>query len=180
MSYQVLESQFPFEGKAIRVRVDDVRHSSGRTMRVELIDHVGSVVMVPMDNQGQVWFVRQYRHPAGQRLLELPAGTLDPGERPKDCAVRECREEIGMAPARVTDLGGCFLAPGYSNEWARFFLAEELSPDPLSPESDEDIVVERLSLDQALGLLLRGKLNDAKTIVGLSLAFAHLGILKPK
>ncbi len=178
MSYQVLESQTPFEGKAIRVRVDEVRHSSGRSMRIELVQHVGSVVMVPLDEQGQIWFVRQYRHPAGQRLLELPAGTLDPGEQPQDCAVRECREEIGMSPGHLTDLGGCFLAPGYSSEWARFFLAEELSPDPLDAESDEDIIVERMDLEDALAMLLRGELNDAKTIVGLSLAFSRLGKLK--
>jgi ADP-ribose pyrophosphatase len=178
MSYQVLDSETSFEGKAIRVRIDDVRHSSGRSMRIELIEHVGSVVMVPIDDQGQIWFVRQYRHPAAQRLLELPAGTLDLGERPQDCAVRECREEIGMSPGRLTDLGGCFLDPGYSSEFARFYLAEDLSPDPLTLDADEDLIVERMAIDQAFALFKRGEINDAKTIVGLSLALSHLGKLK--
>lgn len=178
MSYQVLDSEISFEGKAFRVRIDDLRHSSGRSMRYELIEHVGSVVMVPIDDQGQIWFVRQYRHPAAQRLLELPAGTLDPGERPQDCAVRECREEIGMSPGRMTDLGGCFLAPGYSSEFARFYLAEDLTPDPLTLEADEDLIVERMAIDQAHALCKRGGIIDAKTIVGLSLALSHLGKLK--
>jgi ADP-ribose pyrophosphatase len=175
MSYEVLGSQVPFDGKAIRVRVDQLRHSSGREMRYELIEHVGSVVMIPLDEQDQVWFVRQYRHPVGQRMLELPAGTLDHDEKPVDCAVRECREEIGMSPARMTDLGGCYLAPGYSNEYARFFLAEDLSPDPLEMEADEDIIVEKLSLREVKGMVSRGEINDAKTIVGISLVLAHRG-----
>jgi ADP-ribose pyrophosphatase len=175
MSYEVLESQFPFDGRAIRVRVDELRHSSGREMRYELIEHVGSVVMVPIDEQDQIWFVRQYRHPIGQRILELPAGTLDPGEKPVDCAVRECREEIGMSPGHMTDLGGCYLAPGYSNEFAHFFLAEDLSPDPLEMEEDEDLVVEKHDLREVKGMLLRGEINDAKTIVGIALVLAHRG-----
>jgi ADP-ribose pyrophosphatase len=144
-------------------------------MRYELIEHVGSVVMVPIDEQDQIWFVRQYRHPIGQRILELPAGTLDPGEKPVDCAVRECREEIGMSPGHMTDLGGCYLAPGYSNEFAHFFLAEDLSPDPLEMEEDEDLVVEKHDLREVKGMLLRGEINDAKTIVGIALVLAHRG-----
>jgi ADP-ribose pyrophosphatase len=175
MSYEVLQSRVPFDGKVIRVRVDEIRHSSGREMRYELIEHVGSVVMVPLDEHDQIWFVRQYRHPVGQRLLELPAGTLDPGEKPMDCAVRECREEIGMSPGRMTGLGGCYLAPGYSNEFAHFFLAQDLSPDPLEMEEDEDIIVEKLGLQEVKAILSRGEINDAKTIVGLSLVLAYRG-----
>ena len=180
MSYQVLESQTAFKGKAIHVRVDDVRHKSGRSMRIELIEHMGSVVMVPFDDRGQIWFVRQYRHPVAQRLLELPAGTLDHGEQPQACAVRECREEIGMAPGLMTDLGAYYLAPGYSSEVAHFFLAEELSPSPLAMEPDEDLVVERVDVEHAMTMLQRGELNDAKTIVGLSLALLRMGRLQPK
>jgi ADP-ribose pyrophosphatase len=173
MSYEVLESRIPFDGRAIRVRVDKIRHPSGRMTNYELIEHIGSVVMIPLDDQDQIWFVRQYRHPVRQRLLELPAGTLEPGEKPLDCAVRECREEIGMSPGRMTDLGGCFLAPGYSDEFAHFFLAQELVPDPLTMEEDEDIIVEQLDLTQAQAMLARGEFNDAKTIVGLSLVLAR-------
>jgi ADP-ribose pyrophosphatase len=175
MSHEVLQSRIAFDGKAIRVRVDEIRHSSGRKTNYELIEHVGSVVMVPLDDQDQIWFVRQYRHAVEKRLLELPAGTIDPGEKPLDCAVRECREEIGMAPRRMTDLGGCYLAPGYSNEFAHFFLAEDLTPDPLTMEEDEDIIVEKLDLEEAQSTLARGEINDAKTIVGISLVLARRG-----
>jgi len=175
MSYEVLGTRIPFDGKAIRVRVDEIRHSSGRKTHYELIEHVGSVVMVPLDDQGRIWFVRQYRHAVAQRMLELPAGTINTGEKPRDCAVRECREEIGMSPGRMTDLGGCYLAPGYSNEFAHFYLAEDLSEDPLALEEDEDIVVERLPLQDAKEMLSRGEFNDAKTIVGISLVLARRG-----
>lgn len=179
MSYEVLESRIPFDGKVIRVRVDEIRRGSGRKMDYEFIEHVGSVVMVPLDDQDQIWFVRQYRHAVNERLLELPAGTIDPGETPLDCAVRECREEIGMAPGRMTDLGGCYLAPGYSNEFAHFFLAEELSSDPLTMEEDEDIIVEKMGLEEAKSMLAGGEINDAKTIVGISLLLARRGMINP-
>jgi ADP-ribose pyrophosphatase len=179
MQFQVTNTEVVFDGKALRVRVDEVRDASSRSRRIELIEHPGSVVMVPIDDQDRVHFVRQYRHPVALRLLELPAGTLESGEDPEQCAARECREEIGMLPARLTHLATCFLAPGYSSERAHFYLARDLASKPLTMEDDEDIEVELMALEEARARLMRGEWNDAKTVVGLSLAFSHLGKIRP-
>ncbi len=178
MQFQVTNTQVVFDGKAIRVRVDEGLDANGRSRRIELIEHIGSVVMVPIDDEGQVHFVRQYRHPVGVRLLELPAGTLELGEDPEQCAVRECREEIGMLPARLIHLATCFLAPGYSSERALFYLAQDLSPNALTMEDDEDIDLELMSMEEARTRLMQGEWLDAKTVVGLSLAFSYLGKLQ--
>jgi ADP-ribose pyrophosphatase len=106
-------------------------------------------------------------------LLELPAGTLDPGEDPEACAVRECREETGMSPGRITRLGGFFVAPGYSTEFIHLYLAEDLKPAPLTPDEDEDLSVERLTLDRAHDLARSGELRDAKSLAGLALWAIH-------
>ena len=119
--------------------------------------------------------VRQYRHSAGQVLLELPAGTLEPGEDPRACAERECREEIGMAPGRLTPLGECFLAPGYSTEYMYFYLAEDLSPAPLEADQDEDLRVERVPTAALAGRVSLGELRDAKSLAALYLARERLG-----
>ncbi len=178
MSFRVIRSEKVFQGKVFDVRLDQVELPDGRSMRVDVVEHGGAVAMIPIDSEGNLWLVRQYRHAIGKTLLEIPAGTLDEGEDAEACAVRECREEIGMAPARLTALGGAYLAPGYSSEYIHFFLAQELSPSPLTPDADEDLRVVRLPLQEAYARLLKCELQDAKTIAGLSLALAHLGLLQ--
>jgi ADP-ribose pyrophosphatase len=102
-------------------------------------------------------------------LLELPAGTLEPGEDPLETAARECREEIGMAPGQLDRLGGVFLAPGYSTEFLHFFLATDLQSSPLDPDEDEDLQVVTVSLDEAIDAIDQGQIQDAKTLAGLYL-----------
>src|SRR5512136_1345202 len=117
MPYEILHTETLYHGRAFNVRRDEIRLPDGKTARVDIVDHVGAVTLVPVDEQKRVWFVRQYRHPAGDVLLELPAGMVEPGELPLDCARREIREEIGMAAGRVEPIGEYFLAPGYSTEF---------------------------------------------------------------
>ncbi|MEW6568325.1 MAG: NUDIX hydrolase [Chloroflexota bacterium] len=170
MRLEVVHSEKVYEGRAFGVRRDEVRLATGRVAHIDIIEHVPSVTLIPVDAQGQVWFVRQYRHPTGETLLELPAGTLSSEEDPEACARRECREEIGMAPGRLTLLGSCYLAPGYSTEYMYFYLAEDLVPSPLSPDEDEVLKVERLTVARAYEMAAGGALRDAKSIVGLHLA----------
>ncbi len=172
MSVEVIRSQTPFQGRAFAVRQDRVRLPDGREMTVDLVDHPGSVTLIPVDQQGRLLLVRQYRHPAGEDLLELPAGTLDAGEDPPTCAVRECREEIGMAPGRLTPLATCYLAPGYSSELMVWYLAEDLSPAPLSPDQDEDLEIVRLTQRECLDMIQAQTLRDAKSVLGILLAVA--------
>lgn len=170
MNWEVLQSETVFEGRAFSVRRDAVRTHTGRLVTLEIVEHASSVTLVPLDAEARVWFVRQYRHATGEDLLELPAGTLVPGEAPEVCARRECREEIGMAPGQLELLGAGYLAPGYSTEFMYFFLAQDLVPDALAPDEDEAITVERIPLDRALELAGSGALRDVKSIVGLYLA----------
>ena len=170
MTYLVTHSEQMFRGKVFSVRIDQVEKPSGETMRVDVVEHQGAVVLVPVDDEGRIWFVQQYRHPTGKWLLELPAGTLDPEEEPEACAVRECREEIGMSPDQLTLLGGAFLAPGYSTEYLHFYLVRRLRQAPLPPDHDEDLNIVRLTWDEATDRVVRGELEDAKSLAGMFLA----------
>ena len=174
MDYRVLQSESIFQGKVFGVRIDQVESPTGQTTRIDVVEHNGAVVMIPVDDDQRIWFVRQYRHPTGKVLLELPAGTLDPGEDPETCAVRECREEIGMSPSYLLPLGGAFIAPGYSTEYLHFFLARDLTPAPLTPDADEDLDVERLGWNEIMELIAEGELQDTKSLAGLFLARDHL------
>jgi ADP-ribose pyrophosphatase len=169
MPPEVLDSCPVFRGKVFSVRRDRIRLASGKEAQLEVIDHPASVTVIPSDGRGGIWFVRQYRHPTRGELLELPAGTLNPGEEPLECARRECREEVGLAPGRLTLLGECWLAPGYATEYMYFYLAEDLAASPLAPDEDEELQPLRLTREEAAALAARGEIRDAKTIVGLHL-----------
>jgi ADP-ribose pyrophosphatase len=144
---------------------------------MEVVVHPGAVTIVPIDDQGRLWFVRQYRHAAGERLLELPAGTISPGETPEACAARECREEIGMAAARLIPLGGFFLAPGYSTEYMHLYLAQGLTPAPLAGDEDEDLELEVVPFQEVKDWISRGDVRDGKSLAALLLASLELGPL---
>ncbi|OGO17322.1 MAG: hypothetical protein A2Z14_17525 [Chloroflexi bacterium RBG_16_48_8] len=177
MLYATLKSELVFQGKVFNIRIDEVQKADGQRMRVDVVEHGGAVVILPFDEEGRIWFVDQYRYPVGRRLLELPAGTLDPGEDPEICAVRECREEIGMSPGYLTPLGGLYLAPGYSTEFVHFFVAQNLSPAPLALDEDEDLKVKCLTVGEVKEWITKGQIYDAKTLAGLFLAFEHLHLL---
>jgi ADP-ribose pyrophosphatase len=170
MNYRVTQTEKIYQGKVFAVRIDQVEKPSGETMSVDIVEHHGAVVLIPVDDEGRIWFVQQYRHPIGKWLLELPAGRLDPGEEPEACAVRECREEIGMSPGQLIPLGGTFLAPGYSTEYLNFYFAKDLQSAPLTPDHNEDLNIERLTWDEATDRIARGELEDAKSLAGLFLA----------
>ena len=171
---ELIRSERVFQGRAFAVRVDQLRRADGEISRIDLVEHVGAVTLLPLGQDGLIWLVRQYRHPAGKRLLELPAGTLEPGEPPEECARRECREEIGMAPGRLERLGGFYLAPGYSTEYLHVFLAADLQPSPLPGDEDEQLEIERLGLIQVLQRMRRGEIEDAKSLAALLLALPLL------
>jgi ADP-ribose pyrophosphatase len=174
MGVQILESEIVYRGRALSVRRDRILPAGGQPTSMDVVVHSGAVTLVPIDDDGSLWFVRQYRHAAGMVLLELPAGTLEDGEPPERCAERECREEIGMAPSRLEPLGECFLAPGYSTEYMHFYLATGLTASPLAADSDEDITVERVRPERVPAMIASGDLRDAKSLAALYLAQAWL------
>jgi ADP-ribose pyrophosphatase len=174
MSFSLLHSETIYQGRAFAVRRDEVRLPDGKTAQLDIVAHSGAVTLVPVDEQGRIWFVRQYRHAAGERLLELPAGTLEPAEAPEVCAARELREEIGMAAGALQKLGESFLAPGYSTEMMHFFLATDLQHAPLAHDSDEFLNVEHIPIARAFELAHAGQLRDAKSLAALLLARPYL------
>ncbi len=172
--FPLLCSETVYVGRAFRVRRDQLELPDGRRAWFDVVAHRGAVVILPLDAAGNLLFVRQYRHPAGRELLELPAGTLDEGEAPEDCARREIREETGMAADEFIPLGGFYLAPGYSTEYLHVFLARHLTPSPLAADADEFLSVERLSLSEVLQKIEQGEIQDAKSLAALLLAPSYL------
>jgi ADP-ribose pyrophosphatase len=174
MKFETIHSQPIYQGRAFSVRKDRVRLPDGAETHLDIVEHGGAVTLLPIDEAGNVWFVRQYRHAAGLEMLELPAGTLEPGEPPETCAHREIREEIGMRAGKLQKIGEFFLAPGYSSEFMHVFLATDLSPDPLEGDIDEFLQVEQLSLESIAALIQSGEIIDAKTLAVFQLAAPFL------
>lgn len=176
--YELLKSEIIYPGRAFTIRRDHLRMPDGHETKFDIVEHGGSVVILPVDDQGNLLFVRQYRHAAGLDLLELPAGTLDDGEDPETCAQREIREETGMAARKMKDLGGFYLAPGYSTEYMYVFLATDLNSAPLEADTDEFLTLERIPISEALEMATSGKLSDAKSLAAFCLAASYLERLK--
>ena len=174
MSFELLNSEIVYPGRAFTIRRDTLRLPDGHETRFDIVEHPGSVVILPIDDQGNLLFVRQYRHAAGLDLLELPAGTLDKGEAPNACASREVREETGMAAEKMEHLGGFYLAPGYATEYMHVYLATGLHSDPLEADADEFLTVEVIPLGQALEMASHGQIPDAKSLAAILLAQTHL------
>ena len=174
MKFELLNSETIFKGRVFTIRRDNLRTPDGRTTKFDIVEHHGSVVILPIDNNGNLLLVRQYRHAAMDNLLELPAGTLDPAEEPAPCAAREIREETGMGAGKLEELGKFYLAPGYSTELMTVFLATDLRVDPLDPDADEFLEVEKIPLAEAFSLAETGQMPDAKTLAALLMARPHL------
>lgn len=164
-----ISSSIAFQGHAFRLRQDKLITPDGREVTYEIIDHPGAVTIIPMDAERRILFIRQYRPATGEVMLELPAGTLNPGEDPLVCAHREVREETGMAARKMDKLGELWLAPGYSNEYLWFFLATDLYAAPLDQDEDEFIAVEPILYESALEMARQGKILDGKTMAGLQM-----------
>lgn len=169
---QVVSSREVFRGKVITVRVDEIALSLGGTATREVVEHPGAVVMAAVDDARNVYLVKQYRHPIRRNLLELPAGTLEPGEEPLAAAKRELREEVGLEAERWTPLGLFYSSPGFANECLHVFLAQGLRAVTADPDFDEDLAVVKASLD---GLLCCApEITDAKTLATLLLVWREL------
>lgn len=178
MAFKQLASEIKYQGRAFTIRRDQVRLPDGRTANLDIVEHHGSVVILPVDTDGNLLFVRQYRHAAKLDLLELPAGTLEPGEEPLECARREVREETGFAAGKLERIGQFYLAPGYSTEFMVVFLATELCHNPLQADADEFLQLEMMPIEDALKWAESGEMPDAKSLAALYLARPRLEGLK--
>lgn len=156
-----------YEGRVLNLRVDHVRLPDGTAVEREIVEHGGAVAMVPLDDEGHVLLVRQYRPAVDRHLLEIPAGGLEPHEEPVRCAERELQEEIGMFPGKLEPLGAFYPVPGYSSEVIHLYLAGGLREVGGESEPDEEIAVEKLDLGTARELINTNVIEDAKTIIGI-------------
>jgi ADP-ribose pyrophosphatase len=156
-----------YQGRAVNIRVDSVEKASGRKTTREVVEHPDCVAVVVLDEQGNVLLVRQFRHPVGKSLLEIPAGGIDRGEEPVDSVHRELQEEIGYFPHKIEKLGGFYSIPGYGTEYLHCFLATELVPGRLMAEDTEDIEMVRVPRDDIPRLITSGEICDAKSIAAL-------------
>jgi 8-oxo-dGTP pyrophosphatase MutT (NUDIX family) len=161
-------------GRIIEVSAEVLRYSNGREHELELVRHPGAAAVVAVDVSNRACFVRQYRLGIEDFLWEIPAGKLDPGEAPFDCAVRELAEETGVTARSWTTLGRYFPAPGIFTEVIHLYLARDLEVGAASPDVDEELELEWVPLGEALGRVLRGDWNDGKTAMALARAQYHL------
>jgi ADP-ribose pyrophosphatase len=174
MPFELIRSETLHQGRVFKFRRDHLITPNGLETHLDIIEHGGSVVLVPIDADGNMLFVRQYRHAAGSDLLELPAGTRNGDEPYEECAAREIREETGMEAGKLEKVGMFSLAPGYSTEFMAVFLATDLKHNPLDPDLDEFLTVEKLSVKEAFAMSERGEMPDAKSLAALLMARPYL------
>lgn len=171
-NHEVADSTSPYQGSFFRVMVETIRLPSGDEAVREFVLHPGASAVVAI-RDGSVLLVRQNRHACGTDLLEIVAGKLDvAGETPEECAHRELEEETGFRAGTLEPLGVFYTSPGFTNERFHLYMATDLEQVAPSPETDggEPISTEWLPLDQALDAVMRGRILDGKTALGLSLA----------
>jgi ADP-ribose pyrophosphatase len=170
LTEKTLGSRRIFEGRVVNLRVDTVELPDGRVTSREVVEHHGAVAIVPMLDHEKIVLVRQFRQPVGGTLLEIPAGTLDEGEDPCECARRDLVEEIGYFPEKLTEMFHSYLSPGYSTEMLHTFLAEDLQKAEAKRDFDEFLEVLTVSLRDAVEMIRSGEIADAKSICGILLA----------
>lgn len=160
-----------FRGRVFRIERDRILLPGGRAATMDVVRHPGSVVLVPEPTRGQVILIRQYRYVLDRWIWELPAGTLEPGERPAQAARRECEEEIGLRPTRLTKAGHYYPTPGFCDEAMTFYLCRGLRRPgrPAERDPDEQIEPRTFTLDEAWALVRQGEVVDMKTVLGLAL-----------
>jgi len=176
MSIIELDRVKQYHGHVFDIAKVHVRLTDGRERTYDLVEHGDSITILPVDTNGNIYFVTQHRVGSGSTLLELPAGVLDPGESHLTGAKREMREEIGMAASEMIALGGFYLAPGYTDEYMTIFLAKGLYEAPLDPDEDEFLKVISMPVAEAYRKAMSGEIQDGKSLAALLLAQPYLKI----
>ena len=168
-----MAGQIVYKGRVFFVEVDKISLPNGGEAELAIVRHPPSVVLIPVQDDGQVVMIRQYRHALKRDIWELPAGNVNEGETPKAAAARECEEEIGQVPTRVERLGGFYPTPGYCDEEMVFFrvsgLRRPAADSPHKPDEDEDIESRAMPAAEAKAMVARGEIIDLKTAYALTL-----------
>lgn len=170
LTEKTIGSEKIFDGRVIRVRRDTVELPNKHTSTREVVEHPGGVAIVPIDNDGNVHMVRQYRYPLRRECLELPAGKLEYGEDHRECGLRELGEETGMEAGNFEYLGVFCPSPGFCQELIHIYLATDLKQGKIHLDEDEFLEVEKYPLNKLIKMIHEGKIQDGKTVIGLLIA----------
>jgi len=165
-----------YRGNLFSFVSEDVTLPNGSRSELAMVRHPGSTAIVPLLDDNTVVMELQYRHAVGEYLLEIPAGTMEPGELPLECAKRELEEETGFKASRMVELGPVYLLPAYSDEIAHVFIARGLTSTRQKLDQDEIIEVVHHPLEQALAMIADGRITDALTILGLQRAWFYINV----
>lgn len=163
---KTIKSERIYEGKIINLRKDKVVVLHGTSER-EIVEHNGGAVLAAVTPEGKLVMVRQYRKPAGRVMLEVPAGKIDPGEKPEVTAARELKEETGYTAGKVEYLMDFYPSVGYSEEVLYLYLCTDLTPGETNFDENEAIDIEEYEIDELCGMVMRGEIHDAKTIIAI-------------
>ncbi|MDT8440119.1 MAG: NUDIX hydrolase [Desulfuromonadales bacterium] len=156
-----------FAGRVFDVGIEEHLLPNGRRAEFEVVHHVGGAAVLPRLDDGRLLLIRQFRPAVGAMVYEIPAGRIDPGEAPRDCARRELEEETGYRAGRIESLGGMLSAVGYCDEYVALFFADSLQKTRQALEPDEIVELAPMTLDAALDKLLAGEIADSKTQIAL-------------
>ncbi len=173
MAYEVISSEQVFKGKVFSIERDSITLPDGRVAVRETVRHNGAAAMVAIDDDGKILFVRQYRHAAGKETLEIPAGTLEKGEEPYDCAIRELEEETGYKCQKMEFMFKFYSSIGFCSEVLHIYLATGLAKGQANPDDDEFIELERYTPEEAVKMIFSGEICDSKTIASV-LAYKNI------
>ena len=154
-----------YHGLITETNLDCVLLTNGQQVYREVVEHPGGVAVIPVDENGDVYCVRQFRYPFSEHLLEVPAGKLEPEEDPLECAIRELSEETGLTADEFINLGSIYPSPGFCREILHIYLATGLHSGQSHPDSDEFLDVEKLNIDRLYEMIMRNEIADAKTII---------------
>jgi ADP-ribose pyrophosphatase len=164
---KLISTRTAYTGQHIQVREDRVIEPGSYECSREIVVHPGAVCVVARPTPDEVILIRQYRHATGRELIEIPAGTLHDGEDPHECAIRELEEEAGYRAATVTERARFWTTPGFTTEFMYLYEASGLTKTQTSPDEDEVITVEIVKSSEALQMVDDGRIQDAKSILGL-------------
>jgi ADP-ribose pyrophosphatase len=179
MHFTLLKREKKYHGKIIDLTVDHLQYPSGNTTYREIVEHPGGAVILCLFENSEILLIKQYRHPFGHDVVELPAGKLDAGEDPLACAQRELQEETGYAARRWEKMTALYATPGFCNEVLHLFLAQELFPHEKGQaleEGEASIEIIRVPISEAISMIERQQIVDGKTIAGILLAARKTGL----
>lgn len=162
-----VKESYVFNGRIINVRVDDILLPNGKEATREIVEHNGGVTVVPLTDNNEIIFVRQFRYPYKKVLLEIPAGKLEKNEDHRDAGIRELKEETGAKAKDFIFLGEIYPSPGYTEEKIYLYLAKGLTFSEQQLDEDEFLLVEKIPVEKAVDMVIKGEIKDGKTQIGI-------------